>query len=187
MTATKTILLLSGGLDSTTLLYDLNSQGQSVHCLMFDYKQQHAQELTFAKGHCHRLKVLFTTMELPPLGGLTEASWVVPFRNPIMLACAVNLAAQAEADEIAIAVNDDDNKDFPDCRWEVFDALNHVITFSGYEVQIVAPYLDWTKRKIAKRAKELGVPLHEIWTCYKGGAKPCGKCPACKKLKAAIK
>ena len=75
----KTIIhLLSGGLDSVTMLYDLKAQGHSIHCVLFDYKQKHVQELTFAKGHCHRLGVLFTTIELPALGGLTEGSSAKP-------------------------------------------------------------------------------------------------------------
>lgn len=183
----KTIIhLLSGGLDSVTMLYDLKAQGQNVHCALFDYKQQHVQELTFAKEHCHRLGVLWTTVELPPLGGLTEASWIVPFRNPIMLSIAVNLAVQAKADTITIACNADDHADFPDCRWEVFDAMNHAAKLSGYSIEICAPYLDWPKWKISGLARELGVPTDMIWTCYKGGAKPCGECPACKKLEAAL-
>lgn len=181
------IHLLSGGLDSVTLLYDLVGQGKTVHALMFDYCQQHVQELQFAKIHCHRLHVLYTRIELPPLGGLTEEDWVVPFRNPIMLALAANLAIRLGAGLVTLAINSDDNKDFKDCRWEVIDAMNHAIGLSGYDVAIEAPYLDWPKWKIAGLAQEMGVPLHEIWTCYKGGKKPCGKCPACRKLKQALK
>ena len=183
----KTIIhLLSGGLDSVTLLYELHGQGHKVHCALFDYGQQHVQELTFAKTHCHRLGVLFTTITLPKLGGLTEASWVVPFRNPIMLSLAANLAIQAGAEEITIGCNADDEKAFPDCRWAVLDAINHALKLSGYSVQIAAPYLDKAKWEIGALAKEMGVTMNEIWTCYRGGSKPCGTCPACEKLKAAL-
>lgn len=186
MTPKTIIHLLSGGLDSTTLLYDLCGEGHKVHCLLFDYKQRHVQELVFAKGHCHRLNVLFTTIQLPELGGLTDDSWIVPFRNPIMLSIAVNVAVHAKADEITIGCNKDDRDEFPDCRWEVFDAMNHAIKLSGYDVQIAAPYLELKKWQIADIAKTIGVPTHDIWTCYRGGDKPCGKCPACKKLKVAL-
>ena len=181
------VLLLSGGLDSVTLLYYLVGLGHKVHCVLFDYGQSHVQELTFAKQHCHRLGVLFTTVTLPKLGGLTDASWIVPFRNPIMLAIAANIAIQAGADEITIGCNKDDEEQFPDCRWAVLDAMNHALKLSGYTVQIAAPYLDKAKWEIGAMAREMGVPMHEIWTCYRGGEKPCGKCPACKKLESAMK
>jgi 7-cyano-7-deazaguanine synthase len=178
------VLLLSGGLDSVTLLYYLHRTCK-VFCVLFDYKQKHVQELTFAKGHCRRLGVLYRTIELPKLGGLTPRDWVVPFRNPIMLSVAANVAIQARADEIAIGCNMDDRDQFPDCRWEVMDAMNHALTISGYKVQIVAPFLEKSKREIVEIARNLNVPMHEIWTCYRGGARPCGKCLACKKLEAA--
>lgn len=184
----KTIIhLLSGGLDSVTMLYDLKRQGHGVHAILFDYHQRHAQELQFAKTHADRLGVMRTTLQLPDLKGLTEEDWVVPFRNPIMLALAVNVAVHAKADTITIGCNRDDQKDFPDTRWEVFDAMNHAIKLSGYNIEICAPYLDWPKQKIAKMARELGIDLNETWTCYIGGNKPCGKCPACVKFEAATK
>jgi len=89
----KTIIhLLSGGLDSVTMLYDLKQQGHNIHCLLFDYKQRHAQELLWAKEHATRCGVLYTTMELPQLGGLTEQSWIVPNRNAVFLSVAGNVA-----------------------------------------------------------------------------------------------
>lgn len=177
--------LLSGGLDSVTLLYDLHSEGHKIHCVLFDYGQKNVQELTFAKGHCGRLRVLYTTVTLPKLGGLTKSDWIVPFRNPIMLSIAANVAIRAEADEITIGCNMDDRDEFPDCRWEVLDSMNHALKLSGYDVQIGAPYLEKRKKEIMEIAHHLKVPMHEIWSCYRGGAKPCGRCPACKKMEAA--
>jgi len=89
----KTIIhLLSGGLDSVTMLYDLVGQGHQVHALMFDYRQRHKQELLWAKQHASRCNVLFTVMDLPELGGLTDKSWIVPNRNAVFLCVAVNAA-----------------------------------------------------------------------------------------------
>lgn len=181
------ILLLSGGLDSVTLLYKLHGEGCKIHCLLFDYGQQHVQELLFAKAHCHRLRVLWTTVNLPKLGGLTDGDWVVPFRNPIMLAIGVNLAVQAGADSVVIGCNADDAEMFPDCRWTTLDAMNHAVKLSGYSIEICAPFIQKRKWEIGGMAQEMGVPMHEIWTCYKGGAKPCGECPACQKLALAFK
>lgn len=183
----KTIIhLLSGGLDSVTLLWQLKSEGHNIHCLMFDYGQRHVQELLFAKAHCHRHGLLFTTISLPSLGGLNETSWVVPNRNAIFLSLAVNKAIEAKADTVTIGCNADDAEMFPDCRREFIDAQNAAVKAAGYDIEICAPYLDKSKWWIGGLAQEIGVPLHEIWSCYKGGAKPCGECPACMKLKAAF-
>lgn len=184
----KTIIhLLSGGLDSVTMLYDLKAQGHAVHCLLFDYKQRHKQELLWAQYHARVCNVLFTTMELPDLGGLTEQSWVVPNRNAVFLSIAVNVACKAKADTVTIGCNKDDAENFPDCRKKFLDSMNRAVKAAGYNVEICAPYLEWRKWKIGGLAREMGIQTHEIWTCYKGGEKPCGKCPACEKLKLAIK
>jgi 7-cyano-7-deazaguanine synthase len=166
----KTVIhLLSGGLDSVTMLYDLHQQGCKVHCLMFNYKQQHVQELNFAKTHCHRLGLLYTTMELPTLGGLTDESWIVPNRNCIFLSLAVNLAIQSDSEAVTIGCNKDDESAFPDCRMAFIQMFNTMLMTQEINVEVCAPYLDWPKWKIADMSKQLGVPVHEIWTCYRGG------------------
>jgi len=183
----KTIIhLLSGGLDSVTMLYDLHGQGHKVHCLLCDYQQKHVQELQFAKLHCHRLKLMFTTMTLPAFGGLTDESWIVPNRNAIMLSLAVNLAVRAGANTVTIGCNSDDADAFPDCRPDFIGAFKKMIGEAGLSVEVCAPYLFRPKSWIANLAREIGVPTNEIWTCYRGGLEPCGTCPACVKLKAAM-
>lgn len=185
----KTIIhLLSGGLDSVTMLYDLHDKGHNVHCLLFDYKQRHVQELTFAKGHCHRLGVLYTTMELPALGGLSDDThWIVPNRNCILLSLAVNLAVQAKADTVTIGCNKDDEAGFPDCRMAFLQLFNTMLTTAEINVEVCAPYLEWPKWKIAALSKQLRIPTREIWTCYQPTETgPCGECPACQKLLAAF-
>lgn len=183
----KTIIhLLSGGLDSVTLLYDLKAQGHSVHCLLFDYKQRHVQELTFAKWHCQRQQVLYTTIELPALGGLTDENWIIPNRNAIFLSVAVNVAMQAKADTVTIGCNKEDEAAFPDCRMAFIQTFNNMLTTAEIAVEVCAPYIQKSKAWIGGLAQEMGVPIHEIWTCYRGGVKPCGKCPACKKLQLAF-
>lgn len=183
----KTIIhLLSGGLDSVTMLYDLRQQGHNVHCLMFDYKQRHVQELTFAKLHCCRLGVLYTSREIEELGGLTDESWIVPFRNAVFLSHAVSEAVRARADTVTIGCNKDDEAAFPDCRMAFLQLFDMLARTAETNVEVCAPYLDKSKAWIARLASDMGVPTNEIWTCYRGGAKPCGECPACKKLEAAL-
>lgn len=180
----KTILhLLSGGLDSVTLLYDLKAQGHLVHALLFDYRQRHRQELQWAKYHSRRCDVLFTVLDLPELGGLTEQSWIVPNRNAVFLSVAVNVASQAKSDTITIGCNQDDAEMFPDCRPEFIDAMNKATRAAGYSVEICAPFIAKRKWEIGGMAREMGIKSGDVWTCYEGGMEPCGKCPACEKLK----
>lgn len=186
----KTIIhLLSGGLDSVTMLYDLKAQGHAVHCVMFDYGQAHLRELKCATQHCALQGVNMSSIRLPELGGLTDESWIVPNRNAIFLSAAVNLAIRAKSDTVTIGCNQDDAESFPDCRKPFLEAMNSAVRAAGYSVEICAPYLDWPKWKIGGLAREMGVPLGSIgiWSCYRGGDKPCGECPACKKLEAALK
>lgn len=187
----KTIIhLLSGGLDSVVMLYDLHSHGELVHALLFDYRQRHIQELEWARLHCRRLGVNYTKLDIPMLPGseLTDGKGgvVVPNRNAIFLSLAVNLAAAMNAETVTFACNKDDEEVFPDCRREFIDAMNATVKAAGYSIEICAPYLDRSKAGIARQGAYLGVKLDETWSCYRGGLKPCGKCPACLKREAAI-
>jgi 7-cyano-7-deazaguanine synthase len=188
----KTIVhLLSGGLDSVVMLYDLHAQGHQIYCLLFDYQQKHGpNELECAQRHCARLGVKYEIMRLPQLRGssLTDggAGVVVPNRNAIMLSLAVNVAVTAKADTITYACNADDNEHFPDCRPEFVAAMNAAVHAAGYRVEICAPYIDRRKWWIGGTGRELGVDLSDTWSCYRGGEKPCGECPACQKRKDAL-
>lgn len=189
---TKTIIhLLSGGMDSVVMLYDLHAQGHNIHCVLFHYEQQHFKELDFAKRHCERLKVLFTVLCLPQLRGseLTDGKGgpVVPNRNAIFLSHAVNLAVAAGADTVTYACNADDEAVFPDCRMAFVQTFNNMLRTSEIHVEVCAPYIDKKKWWIGGLAQELKVPLDETWSCYRGGKEPCGECPACKKKNEAIR
>lgn len=188
----KTIIhLLSGGIDSTVMLYDLHGQGHKVHCVLFDYKQKHVQELVWARHHCHRLRVQFTTIELPQLRGseLTDGTGgvVVPNRNAILLSLAVNLAVAAGAEEVTFAANKDDEEAFPDCRTGFIRMFNGMLQASCWNVRVCAPYIDRSKVWIVGLGRELGVPFDETWSCYRGGKQACGQCSACRKRVEAMK
>lgn len=182
----RIVHLLSGGLDSVTMLYDFKQAGYQIHCLMFDYRQRHKQELLFAKHHASRIGINYTVMDLPDLGGLSEQSWVVPNRNAIFISCGVNLAAQMGYQFVTIGCNSDDAELFPDCKRGFIDAMNAAAWLAGYEIKVWAPYIDRPKSWIGGIARELGISSSEIWTCYKGGQFPCGECHACKKLKISM-
>ena len=187
---TKTIIhLLSGGVDSTVLLYDLIGQDQRVHALMFDYGQAHSIELTYATRHCERLGVLYTKMKLPQLKGsvLTDGKEgvVVPGRNIIFLSVALNLAIEAKADLITIGCNKDDEALFPDCRSAFIQAFNIMSMTAELPVEICAPYLDKPKAWVLANGQAIDCPTEDTWSCYTAGPVPCGVCLACRKRKQA--
>lgn len=190
MTPRIIVHLLSGGMDSVVMLYDLQSQGFKLHCVLFDYGQMHAQELVWARHHCSRLRVLYTTVTLPQLLGSsltrTGTGIIVPNRNAIFISHAVNIAIEAKADTITYACNADDAEVFPDCRRSFVDAMNQVIRAAGYEVELCTPYIGKPKWFIGALGQELGVNFNETWSCYTGGLTPCGHCLACKKREAAL-
>ena len=188
----KTIVhLLSGGLDSVVMLYDLHGQGCNVHCVLFDYEQRHVQELEWARHHCHRLNLLFTTISLPQLKGSTLTDGiggvVVPNRNAIFLSHAVNVAVCAKAESVTFAANKDDETIFPDCRMAFVQAFNIMLIAAEIPVEICAPYFDKSKAWIVARGRDLGVDFNETWSCYRGGLQPCGECEACKKREEAMR
>lgn len=177
-------------MDSTIALYYLKSLGHSIHCLMFDYKQRHVQELQWGKHHCARLGVLYTVLEVPQLKGsqLTDGSGtvIVPHRNAILLALAVNVAICAGADTITFAANADDEAMFYDCRMAFVQAFNQMLLMEEIKVEVCAPFIDKPKWAIADLGRQLGVNMDETWSCYRGGKEPCGECEACKKRKEAL-
>lgn len=196
MIPTNIILLLSGGLDSTTLLYDLKHQKCNVHCVLFNYGQTHAKELRFAKEHCKTLDVLWTEVELYRVRNLFQHcaltdgksnTPIVPNRNAVMLNIAAALAQSNKVELVAYACNKDDAIQFPDCRWEFVEATNSMFNAAKVPVEIVVPYIGLTKWQIVQRARQFNVPIEKTWSCYKGTSEPCGECLACRVRQEALK
>jgi len=178
--AKSPILLYSGGLDSTVLLYEM----LPAAALFFDYGQTHIKEKEKAQWHCWKKKIPFHVLKLPPLQGssLTGGSgtFIVPARNLIFLALAANFAIANGHDQITIGANATDRDLFPDCRLGFLEYVRHAISGSGYELRVEAPLLSMTKTDIAKRAKFFGIKRTMVWWCYAGGNQPCGECGSCK-------
>jgi 7-cyano-7-deazaguanine synthase len=191
MTKSKVVHLLSGGMDSVVLLYELVGDGCMVYCVLFDYGQVHKQELDWARLHCQRLGALFEVLTLPRLRGstLTDGSGgvIVPVRNAAMLTVAVNVAAAAGAELVTFAANKDDDAGFPDCRRGFVMAFNNMLATCDIRVQVATPYWDKTKAWIARRGSDMGVVLSQTWSCYRGGEAPCGECEACRKREEALR
>ncbi len=197
----KTILIYSGGMDSTTLLYKLRAEGDRVQALSFDYGQRHKKELKSAAKICKKLGVPHKIVDITTLKNLMEGSaltsnrikvpeghyknktmrsTVVPNRNMIFLALAIAQAVSLKFDRVAIAVHAGDHAIYPDCRPAFIKAMRSASKTANYKkIAIYAPFLNMTKRAIAKIGKKLKVPYGLTWTCYKGLKKPCGKCGAC--------
>ena len=202
----KAILIYSGGLDSTTLLYEYKDS--IALALTFDYGSKHnAREIEFARENCRRLGIPHRVIELAfirdfyksdllltggeiPEGHYAEQnmkSTVVPFRNGVMLSIAIGLAESNDLDTVLIANHAGDHTIYPDCRPEfiaAMDAAASAGTFNG--VHIVSPYCDITKRDIALRGRELGVDYSLTYSCYKGGEVHCGRCGTCIERKEAL-
>lgn len=197
----KTVLILSGGMDSATLLYDLLAYGDTVEAIGVNYKQRHGKELACAAELCRGLGVRFDVLDLSSLSGFLTGSsqsdpsvpvpfgkydepnmklTVVPNRNMFMLAAAGAVAIARKADRLAYGAHAGDHTIYPDCRPEFVTAMAEAFGLCDWHtLGLHAPYLHMTKGDICKRGVELRVPYEKTWTCYVGGDKPCGKCGSC--------
>ncbi|MHB1362216.1 MAG: 7-cyano-7-deazaguanine synthase QueC [Thermoleophilia bacterium] len=198
----KTICVLSGGMDSTTLLYQLLREGDQVLAISFNYGQRHRKELEYAARTCARLGVEHRTTDISNIGKLFDGNaltsagidipeghyednsmrlTVVPNRNMIMMAIAAGFAISRGCDRLAVAVHAGDHAIYPDCRPDFIELFEKTMKSGNYEpVSLYAPFLSWTKTEIARLGQELGINYdEETWSCYQGGAEPCGKCGTC--------
>lgn len=209
MRPTKTILIYSGGLDSTALLYSLKAEGRDLKALSINYGQRHSRELEFAKKNCEALGIEHRTVDLstlkPLLGGSSQTDanvavpeghyaaenmklTVVPNRNMLMLSVAAAWAISEKADSIAYAAHAGDHAIYPDCRPEFVDALNGALALADWhKVSIERPFINITKGGIVKLASNLNVPFGNTWSCYKGGDVHCGRCGTCVERLLAFK
>lgn len=200
------IIILSGGMDSVTLLYE--EQAHIALAVSFDYGANHNQrEIPLAAMHCQRLGIEHLTIPLQfihqyfyssllegadaiPEGNYDEEnmkSTVVPFRNGIMLSIVAGLAESRQLKHIMMANHGGDHTIYPDCRPEFVAALSQATQKGTYEgVDVVAPYTLLTKADIARKGAALGINYAETWSCYKGGAHHCGRCGTCRERREAL-
>ncbi len=189
----RAVVLLSGGLDSTTVLAIARAEGLECHCLTVDYGQRHRIELEAAAAVATALGAAshrVVTLDLRAIGGsaLTDdidvpkdgdpgSSGVpityVPARNTVLLSLLLGLAEVVEADQLFIGANAVDYSGYPDCRpvfLEAFENLAALATVAGTErgvrFRVRAPLLDLTKADIIRRGLDLGVDYGLTWSCY---------------------
>ncbi|HVA66659.1 MAG TPA: 7-cyano-7-deazaguanine synthase QueC [Elusimicrobiota bacterium] len=202
------VVLLSGGLDSSTCLYWAKSRGYRCVALSAAYGQRHDKELGSARRlakaartplHAVRLSLPWLRKSslvdrskrlprtaLSRIGRGKIPSTYVPGRNTIFLALAISLADAWGAEAVVIGANAVDFSGYPDCRPAFYRAFRSVFRqgtrrgSSGKPVKILAPLLKLNKAGIARLARKLRVPLRLTWSCYAGLKKPCGVCDSCK-------
>lgn len=208
MSKTKTILIHSGGLDSTVLLYHLLDQDHEVATLSVNYGQRHLKELDCAASLSADLGITHEVADLsaitPLLAGSSLTSpeievpeghyaednmkaTVVPNRNMILLSVAAGWAISQKADAVAYAAHSGDHAIYPDCRTEFADAMREAIGLADWhKVELVRPFVDITKADVVKRGAELNVPFERTWSCYKGLDLHCGRCGTCVERREAF-
>jgi len=204
----KTIVLLSGGMDSVTALYHANVDHEVVAALSFDYGSKHNhREIPFAAHHAEKLGIHHETISLGfvndlfasdllqsggdiPLGHYEESNMkatVVPFRNGIMLSVAAGYAESRGAEGLLIAAHSGDHAIYPDCREEFMESMAAAIKSGTYAgIDVIRPFIDMRKEDIAARGAELGVDFSATWSCYKGEEKHCGACGTCVERREAF-
>jgi len=204
---TKAVILLSGGLDSATILALANSQGYTCYALSVDYGQRHRVELAAAREVAKSLKAVehkIIHLNLDNIGGsaLTDANspvpttglsngipiTYVPARNTVLLALALGWGEVLTAYDLFIGVNAIDYSGYPDCRWQfitAFETLANLATKAGIEgktFKVHAPLLHFSKAQIIQTGLHLGVDFSLTISCYQasGEGYACGVCDACR-------
>jgi 7-cyano-7-deazaguanine synthase len=201
MVRRKTVVVFSGGLDSTTLLYHLIALGHEVKAISFDYGQRHGKELEAARMIAsplsieHRIVNVSGLAEIFGTNALTNNSitvphgaysletmnvTVVPNRNMIMIAIATGWAIALGFDSVAFGAHSGEYTPYPDCQPEFATAINAATQVCDYtRIEVLAPFVHWTKADIVRRGLELNIDLDITWSCYEGENQPCGKCSTC--------
>ncbi|MBI3547770.1 MAG: 7-cyano-7-deazaguanine synthase QueC [Elusimicrobia bacterium] len=200
----RAVVLLSGGMDSATCLWRAVANGHAPVALSVDYGQRHAREIRSARdlaaacgAPLHELSVRLPWLAVSSLvdsrkrlpdvplakigrGGVP--STYVPARNTVLLSLAASLAESVGAKRIFFGANALDYSGYPDCRPAFTRAFERALDLGTREggIKIEAPLLRLDKAQIVRLAVRLGVPLSLTWSCYKGGAVPCGRCDSCK-------
>lgn len=200
------LMVLSGGMDSVTMLHEFHER--IALAVTFDYGSNHGtREMKMAQLHCQRLGIPHKVISLPfihemfhssllegadaiPEGHYADEnmrSTVVPFRNGIMLAVCAGLAEDSGLAHVMLANHAGDHSIYPDCRPEFVEAMSKAVQSGTYtKTDVWAPYTLLTKADIARRGAAMGIDYAETWSCYKGGDVHCGRCGTCVERREAL-
>lgn len=205
----KTVPVVSGGLDSVTMLWKYLNDNHAIDTVLsFDYHQRHRKELDCLKsllddiGITHYVVKLGAILEFGgtdsalqfggdvPDGHYAEDSMkqtIVPGRNLVMLSIAASFAQRSGADAVAIAVHGGDHFIYPDCRPAFIDAAaDAIVASTEHSVILLAPFLHTSKAAIVGVGAAMDVPFERTWSCYKGGEVHCGTCGTCVERREAF-
>ena len=208
----KAVVIASGGVDSSTLLYKTVNDNYETYALTFIYGQKHKREIESAKKICEGIKVHHKIIDLSVLkdvlsgSALTDSgveipevpetaeyyetlrATIVPNRNSIFLSIAIGYAVSIKANYIFFGAHHSDRGVYPDCRQEFVEAFEYAERLANDSTHLVisAPFVRMNKSEIVKLGAELGVPYKETWSCYKGGRIHCGVCSSCRERKRAF-
>lgn len=206
----RTIVLLSGGLDSATVLAGCVADRDECLAIGFDYDQPHRIELDAAEEIAAHYGVAFQIIGLPAMLSSKVDEVVFAGRNFILASLAVAIAQARGFDRIAVGCNASDWPRFPDCRPEFWRNVSHCA--ESYGIAVLTPLIYMSKRDVVEAARKLNVPIEKTWSCYDpqegrllpaeywhlsdferqhydihgGSTRPCGKCLACKTRDEAL-
>lgn len=198
----KSIILLSGGLDSTVSATIAAKKTKPILALTIDYGQRAAKmEILASKRICRSLKIKHKIIKLPFFKEFKKCSLItnygsintlkkiwIPNRNALFISIAASFAEYYKADLIVTGFNLEEAQEFPDNTKDFIDAINRTLQLSTLKkIKVVSYVANYDKKEIYKLGLKYKVPLKYIYSCYLGGKKMCGKCPSCKKLLKAIK
>lgn len=204
------VVVWSGGLDSTVLLWHLLATaqpGETVHAVSVEYGQRHSRELKAARDIASDHGIAHTLVSLPGLRAVMKGSCltdnvsvphghyedetmrttVVPNRNMLLLSVGIAQAISVGADTVAYAAHSGDHAVYPDCREEFADAMAYVARVCHYSaINLQRPFIGITKADIVRRGHDVGAPMARTWSCYEGGERHCGKCGTCVERREAF-
>lgn len=205
----KCVILLSGGMDSVSLLhYVINELAcREVYALSFNYGQKHSRELEEAAWNCRRFdqvkehrrmnlefmkgilegssSLVGDKIEVPDLDSIKQEDLdqpvtYVPNRNMMLLSLAASYAETKGCREVFYGAQAQDEYGYWDCTGEFLERINSVLSLNRREsVRINAPYVSMSKGDVVSSGLKNGVDFAHTWTCYRGGVKPCRTCPSC--------
>ncbi|MCH5226518.1 MAG: 7-cyano-7-deazaguanine synthase QueC [Muribaculaceae bacterium] len=200
------VIILSGGVDSTTLLY--YQKHRIALAVSFNYGSNHnGRELECARWQCSELGIEHLVIPLDFIGQYFQSSLlagaeeipkgdydnenmkstVVPFRNGIMLAIACGIAESRGLKHVMMANHGGDHAIYPDCRPEFTKAISEAMQAGTYErVTLIDPFTMYSKAEIVKLGKELGIDYSHTYSCYCGEELHCGECGTCRERKEAF-
>ena len=193
----KCVVILSGGIDSSTVAYWAKAKGYEVHALTFRYGQIAQKEVEHAVTIATDLRVPIEVIDLDSLkqifAGVTSLcdksiemtsafspQIIVPFRNAIFLSIAVAYAVSIGATKVFYGAQGSDATFYPDCRKEFYQSFEKTARLgASTTITIEAPFGELEKAEVIGRGSELGVPFRLTWSCYLSGAVHCGNCESC--------